>query len=367
MATARHKGFVFTWNNPDSTKTADALVEEIWVKLSENNCDYLIGGLETAPTTGTLHLQGYCHFPHARTFNSIKKLLPSGCHIESANGTASDSKAYCSKDGNFAERGNCPEQGKRNDLATIKKAVIEEHKDVGEILDLIGNHQQLKFAENLQRYRVLQPRQSLKVIWCHGETGTGKTTWAYNTYGYDLYTHTGTRWFDGYTGQKVALFDDYRPDWFPWSLLLKLLDRFPLRVEIKGGFTMWKPEVIVITTPFDPVTTFLGIQPENLGQISRRITETKAFPLPPVVILSDEEPLLSRVEKRPRSNDLPGDITLTQHGSDGTEVGGNTTPLLPRTLFSDEILESQPAPEDFLTGVEQAWPWSNVPEGDEEY
>lgn len=55
-------------------------------------------------------------------------------------------------------------------------------------------------------------------------------------------------WFDGYLGESVAVFDDFRPWWCRFDYLLALLDRYPIRVPVKGGFVNWIPEIIIITT-----------------------------------------------------------------------------------------------------------------------
>lgn len=299
---SRVRNWCWTWNNPVVDYSAKENLDHILRTCK--NVAYMIGGMEIAPTTQRKHMQGYVIYKNAVGLPGIKKQFPDEVHFEMAKGDAAANIAYCSKDGDFAEHGDRPVgQGTRTDLENLKKRVLEEDRDVSEIIGEINNPQQLKFAEGLQKYRKNQKRGKTQVIWCYGETGTGKTTWAYDTYGYDIYTHNGTKWFDGYSGQKVALFDDFRPDWFKWDYLLKLLDNFPLRVEVKGSTVVWKPETIVITTPYDPHMTFYGIQAENIAQLVRRVTEVKQFPLA-ALDLNEE------------------------HTSENTEVGGNTKPRL---------------------------------------
>lgn len=68
----------------------------------------------------------------------------------------------------------------------------------------------------------------------------------------------GAMWWDGYCGQKVVILDDYRPWWCPFSFMLRLLDRYPIQVQVKGGFVNFVPEKIVITTPKNVEDTFTG-------------------------------------------------------------------------------------------------------------
>lgn len=81
----RSRSFCFTWNNypaeaPDTLGTLGA--------------DYQVYGKEVAPTTGTLHLQGYLHFPNAVSVVSLRRKLP-GVHIVQARGSAQQNKVCC--------------------------------------------------------------------------------------------------------------------------------------------------------------------------------------------------------------------------------------------------------------------------------
>lgn len=73
---------------------------------------------------GTKHLQGYLYYDNARSFASVKKLIPKA-HIEAAKGSPAQNKEYCTKEGDFFELGDMPTQGKRTDLNEIKKKIEE--------------------------------------------------------------------------------------------------------------------------------------------------------------------------------------------------------------------------------------------------
>lgn len=57
---------------------------------------YSCWGMETAPSTGTRHLQGYIELPNRLRIAGLRKLLP-GCHIEARRGSAEQARNYCSK------------------------------------------------------------------------------------------------------------------------------------------------------------------------------------------------------------------------------------------------------------------------------
>jgi hypothetical protein len=95
----RTRRWVLTINNPDLTK--EQLKDYV---INHYKTRYLIIGNEIAPTTGTPHFQMYLEFHNPATFNQLKKRFPTA-HIQIANGSAEDSKIYCSKDNDYIEYG----------------------------------------------------------------------------------------------------------------------------------------------------------------------------------------------------------------------------------------------------------------------
>lgn len=89
----------------------------------------------------------------------------------------------------------------------------------------------------------------------------------------------GSLWFDGYMGQEVAVFDDFRPWWCRFDYLLRLLDRYPMQVPVKGGFVNWIPEIIIITTQKSIRDTFTGEYrtDEDIRQLERRVQRSVRF------------------------------------------------------------------------------------------
>ena len=95
----RSRGWCFTWNNwtPENRATMESIV-----------CTYIIFGEETAPTTGTPHLQGYVYFANARSLTSVRK-IDGKISWRAAKGDAQQNFDYCTKDGrNVHERGVAP-------------------------------------------------------------------------------------------------------------------------------------------------------------------------------------------------------------------------------------------------------------------
>jgi hypothetical protein len=85
------------------------------------------------------------------------------------------------------------------------------------------------------------------------------------------------KWWDGYEQQPAVIIDDYRRDFSTFAELLRLLDRYPHRVEKKGASIQFNSSTIIITTPKPPEETWAGRTEEDLAQLMRRITEVREF------------------------------------------------------------------------------------------
>lgn len=272
----RSKNYCFTLNN---------YTDDDEKRLEELECSYLVYGRELAPTTGTPHLQGYIQFAKRVDASKLRKLLL--WHIEVAKGTAQQNRDYCTKSesgstisGGIVERGTIrhDESGRRTDLQEIKKKILN-HVPLIEIVPYCDNHQQLKYAEGLSKYFNDDKDRAVEVYWYYGPTGTGKTRAAREeSTGLSRWMSKGDlQWFDGYAGQTAVILDDLRlrPNTTDYSLLLRLLDRYPLSVPIKGGFVNWTPMKIWVTCPYPPD----GIPgtTEDYTQLVRRMTIIKRF------------------------------------------------------------------------------------------
>jgi len=54
----------------------------------------------------------------------VRDALGTRCHVEQARGTDQDNRDYCSKDGDYYERGTMVKRGERSDLARASSAVL---------------------------------------------------------------------------------------------------------------------------------------------------------------------------------------------------------------------------------------------------
>lgn len=241
---------------------------------------YVVGGLETCPTTGRVHIQGYIEFKNAVYLSGAQKRIGDKvCHCAPRyeKSTAAQAAEYCKKDGDYFENGTITNQGARTDLKTIKDNILNHKSNIRDMLenDTIINHQQLRFAESLQKYVRPQKREPPQVFWFYGDTGTGKTRFVYDNEDDIFRVEPGFEWYDGYIGQEAVLFDELRGE-IKLSTLLCITDRYPLSLKIKTSFTQWKPKRIYITSCKSPEECYKNCH-ENIGQLLRRITEVRFF------------------------------------------------------------------------------------------
>lgn len=203
----------------------------------------------------TLHTHIIIYRTSPLLFQTLKKLFPPA-HIEKMMGTVVENREYLMKDGKwkgtdkeetklvntFEEFGTVPEerQGQRNDLTALYD-MIKEGKSNYEILE--DNPNYMMQLEKVERCREILRYEQFKNIvremhveYWFGDPGSGKTSGVYKLYGgYDkVYRVTDNRnpW-DGYKGQDVILFDDFRACDFDINILLKWLDIYPLELPCR--------------------------------------------------------------------------------------------------------------------------------------
>lgn len=262
---SRSPNWMFTVNNYD-----DAVIQH----LMNMPCAYLLFGKEVAPTTGTKHLQCYVEFETKKVWNVVRSIIPAtAADLAVRRGTQKQAIDYCQKDGDFVERGVKKNQGSRGDLDGARLLALECGMRE---LTRVGSFQQISVGKQCLTYNE-EPRDSKPWnVWLHGPTGCGKTRLAYEmakAAGGDVYVKNDcSKWFDGYDGHEVVIFDDLRGDTFDFSFLLCLLDRYPVRVECKGSSRQFKPRLIIVTCPLPPVN-FMSFHGEDRNQLLRRLDE----------------------------------------------------------------------------------------------
>lgn len=111
------------------------------------------------------------------------------------------------------------------------------------------------------------------VLW--GATGTGKSQRAWAEAGLESYPKDpNTKFWDGYTGQKHVVVDEFRGS-ISISHLLRWLDRYPVMVEIKGSAVPLQAEHFWITSNLDPRCWYPELDQETRDALLRRLNITR--------------------------------------------------------------------------------------------
>lgn len=234
---------------------------------------YLIYGSELCPTTNRHHWQGHVWFTNPRAFNGVRKLL--NCDVRVSNYPEYSAK-YCTKDEKYSEFGTRPAQGERSDIvgSIIKgqsnKEILERHGD-----QALRLYKAIDWARGQLNDCKRTWEMDVRIYW--GPPGSGKTRAVYDEFGYDeVYPKMVGKWWDNYKGEACVLIDDFDPsNCFDttFDMYLKLLDRYPMMVECKGGSYNFRSKHIIITSNYDPDTWFTD--KPNRRAFFRRIKEIK--------------------------------------------------------------------------------------------
>nr|UOF77166.1 rep protein [Cressdnaviricota sp.] len=251
------KHWVFTLND-----VARHLSYEDVIDFIAPHCDYLVFQEEEGEEK-TKHYQGYCEFKKPERLSSIQKfhatLRP---HWEKRRGSRDQARAYAMKeetrvDGPW-EAGDkpwsCKGQGKRTDLHAVCDRIKEGATDA-DLWDEFPSTtlRYLKLISNARNIRKPTRVEDLSVVLLFGKPGTGKTRafWDLCEDGWEVPTCRQGIWWTGYQGEKNVLIDDYDGG-MALKNLLKILDRYPINLETKGGHVWWCPDLICITTNVHP-------------------------------------------------------------------------------------------------------------------
>lgn len=289
---SRSRNWCFTINLSEDSDESWEKYDEIFQDWENKQCiKYCIMGFECGKKKERYHIQGYLDLHDAKTMSALKKYLNmKEIHLEQRMGTWNEAVNYCKKDNEFKFWGEENKQGDRKDHRTIKDAFEDDRSTIKELVSdgIIKNMQQLSFAERIRGMFVEPEERIPEVYWFWGESGTGKTRTALSMCpandrwisGRDL------KWWQGYWGQKYVIIDDFRGDFCKFHELLRILDRYPFEVEIKGGSVALEATTIIITCPYRPEEAYKNNSDEDNKQLVRRIKEIRKFEI------SKEEVLL---------------------------------------------------------------------------
>lgn len=202
---------------------------------------------------GTPHTHIFVVFVNSVMFDTLHKQFY-GAHIERAKGTNQENQDYVRKCGKwlddakhetskpetFEECGELPpDRSSRETQAEQIMQMVKDGMTNAEIIEAIpGAYNKIAHIE-AARQAILQERhksewRDLDVTYIWGSTGTGKTRSVMEKYGYaNVYRVTDySHPFDGYMGQEIILFEEFRSS-LPLSSMLTYLEGYPINLPCR--------------------------------------------------------------------------------------------------------------------------------------
>lgn len=274
----RSRNWVVTLNNPagaSASPTEHHAATRVLFQ-NEDKVAYSIFQIERGES-GTLHAQGYIQFRNPQSLSGVRSAISPRGHYEVRRGTHEQAKEYASKeDSRVSEPEEFGEardsQGARSDLESIKEKLDSGAPMVEVAQSHFGSW--VRYHKSFERYVTLIQQQrswvtEAVVFW--GPSGTGKSRRACEMAGPDAYwlpkPNSGRAFWDGYVGQEIVVIDEFY-GWLPYDFLLRLLDRYPLRVENKGSSVNFVSRKVIFTSNQCPVKWYR----KGLRSLRRRLS-----------------------------------------------------------------------------------------------
>jgi len=260
--------WVFTLNNPTPSSLKD---------LGPELYEYLVYGRETAPETGTQHLQGYVCFKNRKSRQQVNKFFKAHWEVKSKKSTPKQASDYCKKDGDYVEEGVLP--AAQNEAGN--QAVVSKWNDIltkakaGKIDEIdpkvqVAHYRTLKQIES--DYSVRAPDLTdVCGLWLYGPPGCGKSHYA-RSLSQDYYIKPANKWWDGFNQHRhrVVLLEDLDKSTDYLGHHLKLwADKWSFAAEKKGSTIQVRPHQVVVTSNYT-IEEIWGGDPNLCEAIKRR-------------------------------------------------------------------------------------------------
>ena len=245
---------------------------------------------------GTPHTHVYAAFKNAVMFSTIQQRFY-GAHIEVAKGSHRENRDYIRKEGKWRDTDkaetNLPEtfeescelpaeSDRRTKQSEAILAMVEDGASDGEIMRAYPSA--MNHLKNIEQARqtLLEEKygeewRNVDVAYIWGKTGVGKTRSVVEKHGYrnvfrvTNYTHP----FDGYKGQDVILFDEFRSS-LKFSDMLSYIDGHPamLPCRYSDKVACYTKVYIISNIPLEKQYPLVQIEePTGYEAFRRRIKE----------------------------------------------------------------------------------------------
>lgn len=221
--------------------------------------------------SGYRHWQIVAYYAHKRSLTSAKRSWPQQAHLEPTRSAAAVAYVWKedTRDGEQFEFGTQPVQRNSSvDWERIKSFAKA------------GNLEEIPADIYIRYYRTLKciaadndrPAAIPKTVFVFvGNTGTGKSRRAWDEAGNEAYCKDPrSKFWCGYQNEENVIIDEFRGG-IDVSHLLRWLDRYPVRVEIKGSSMPLKAQRFWITSNIPPERWYPELDSPTLDALLRRL------------------------------------------------------------------------------------------------
>lgn len=234
---------------------------------------WIKGQLEQGES-GYRHWQIVCAYPKKTSMANVKTMFGSECHAELTKSAAAND--YVHKDdtsvGSRFEFGIRPiQRNSKRDWESIWNAALSARLgDIPPDIRVVSYRTLRAIAADYDNPLAIV--RTAKVFW--GSTGTGKSRLAWEEAGMDAYSKDPrSKFWCGYQGQSNVVIDEFRGG-IDIAHLLRWLDRYPVRVEIKGSSRPLIGNNFWITSNLDPRQWYPEADEETVNALLRRLAIT---------------------------------------------------------------------------------------------
>lgn len=259
----------------------DGFTGEQWFESIKEKVKYAVGQLEVGENTGHEHLQFYVQCGVPRRLAWLRAQISDKAHWEPSKGSPEQARAYCMKEETRVagpwEVGLWAKQGQTRGLThatELLQAGGTMRQVAEELPEIFVRH--WRGLREWQREMTAKPPRDLPdgpevwVFW--GASGTGKSRRARDTWPGAYWKLNSAKWWDGYAGQDTVIFDDFKGSSMCLHDFQRVVDRYPMDIEVKGGTVPLSAVRYVFTSNKHPADWY-SAEADPDGTVMRRINE----------------------------------------------------------------------------------------------
>lgn len=264
--TNRRQGIFWLLTIPENDYTPNDNEHLTWIK----------GQLEEGSETGYRHYQLIVAFGKKVSLPSVKRLFGATCHAELSRSEAANDYVWKEDtrvpDTQFEFGAKPIRRNNKVDWESVWTAAQSG------VLESIPAHVRVTSYRTIRAIgsdysRAVGMERECFVYW--GKTGTGKSRRAWDEAGMAAFCKDPrTKFWDGYQVEENVVIDEFRGG-IDVAHLLRWLDRYPVRVEIKGSSRPLMAKKIWITSNLSPDQWYPECDLETKAALMRRLVVTE--------------------------------------------------------------------------------------------